>query len=215
MNVKQTIMVGVSLGLALVANAGPDMNPVRPSGVTQPLPPGTAPMGTSAVAVQPSHTQSRGPVTPLAITLLEWGIPWTCGCDVYGLRVNTCLPGWPAGHDDIYGIDVGLSGEITGDAAGISCNFFENICNDFDGIQIGGLYNRIKGDASIALQITFIHNRATTVNGIQIGGLWNVARRLRGMQIGLINHAESGAGLQIGLWNECGTRGSPILGAVF
>ena len=208
MNVKQTITVGVSLGLALVINAGPDMNPGRQAGAIRPLPPGTA----SEAVSKPAH---YGPVTPLAITLLEWGIPCARGCNVYGLRVNTCLPGWPAGHDDIYGIDVGMSGEINGDSAGISCNVFYNICNDFDGIQIGGLHNRIKGEAPIALQVTLIHNRASSLNGIQIGGIWNVATHLRGMQIGLVNHAEGGAGLQIGLWNECGTRGTPILGAVF
>jgi len=200
------------MGIALMAAAGPDMNPGRPSGVPPPLPAGTVPMGGNSVVAQTSHD---GPVTPLAITVLEWGIPFSRGWNVYGIRVNTCLPGWTAGHKDIYGIDFGVSGEINGDAAGISCNFFDNICNDFGGIQVGGLYNRIKGDAPAALQVTFIHNRADTVNGIQIGGIWNVAARLRGLQIGLINRAEIGAGLQIGLWNECGANGSPILGAVF
>jgi hypothetical protein len=155
------------------------------------------------------------PVTPLSVTLFEWGIPYTRGWDVYGIRVNTCLPGWSAGHNDIYGIDFGVSGEITGDAAGVSCNFFDNICRDFGGIQIGGLYNRIQGDAPAALQATFIHNRANSINGIQVG-TWNVAAHFRGLQIGLlVNYAESGAGLQIGLWNQCGAHASPILGVVF
>ncbi|MEI7899131.1 MAG: hypothetical protein WCK89_02685 [bacterium] len=213
MKMKQIVTAGVAVGLALAAAAGTDMNPGGKTAPPSTVPPGTVPMGaTGGVSVQTSH---EGPVTPLAITVLEWGIPYSRGWNVYGLRVNACSPGWPAGHNDIYGIDVGVSGEINGDAAGISCNFFDNICNDFSGIQVGGLYNRIKGDAPLALQVTFIHNRADTVNGIQIGGIWNVATRLRGLQIGLINHAESGAGLQIGLWNECGTTGSPILGAVF
>ena len=209
---KRMMCAGLSLGVAMAVWAGPDMNPGRPSGVPPPLPAGTVPMGGGAVVAQTSHD---GPVTPLAITLLEWGIPFSRKWNVYGIRVNTCVPGWTAGHNDIYGIDGGVSGEITGDAAGISCNFFDNICQDFGGVQVGGLYNRINGDAPIALQITLGHNRANTMNGMQIG-CWNVASRLRGLQIGLlVNHAENGAGLQIGLWNECGTHGSPILGAVF
>jgi len=154
------------------------------------------------------------PVTPLAVTFLEWGIPFSRGWDVYGIRVNTCIPGWEAGHNDIYGIDVGLSGEITGNAAGISCNFFENICEDFGGIQIGGLYNRIRNNSPAALQVTFLHNRVNDMNGMQVGG-WNVAKGFRGVQIGLVNYAESGGGLQIGLWNQCGTHASPILGVVY
>jgi hypothetical protein len=212
MKMKQMLTVGVSLGFALAVIAGPDMKPGGKTVKPTLLPPGTVPMGAAGgVAVQTSHD---GPVTPLAITLLEWGVPFSRGWNVYGVRVNTCLPGWPAGHNDIYGIDFGLSGEINGDAAGISCNLIDNMCNDFGGLQVGGLYNRIKGDAPAALQVTFIHNQADTINGIQLG-CWNIATRLRGLQFGLINHAESGAGLQIGLWNACGATGSPILGAVF
>ena len=215
MSLQKTMMACALIGVACVAAyAGPDMRSGRPAGTPPSLPAGTVPASTPSgfVAVQPPDDQ---PVTPLAITLFEWGIPFSRGWDVYGIRVNTCLPGWTAGHDDIYGIDFGVSGEITGDAAGISCNFFDNICNNFGGIQIGGLYNRIRGDAPIALQTTFIHNRANMMNGIQIGGIWNVATVFRGLQIGLINYADSGAGLQIGLWNQCGTHASPILGAVF
>ena len=210
--IKWTGCASAVLGLALMAAAGPDMTPGAKPGASA-LPPGTVAMGRGVGVDMGAHSADH--VTPLALTALEWSIPFSRGWDVYGIRVNTCLPGWPAGHNNIYGLDVGLSGEIGGDAAGISCNFFDNSCADFGGLQIGGLYNRIKGDAPIALQVTFVHNRADTINGLQIGGIWNVATRLRGMQIGLINHAESGAGLQIGLWNECGTQGTPILGAVF
>ena len=200
---------GVFAGAAL---AGPDMNPGKRPDASA-LPPGTLPMGQGVGVDMRMHNSEYA--TPLAIAVLEWGIPFSRGWNVYGLRVNACSPGWHAEHNDVYGIDVGVCGEINGDAAGISCNFLDNICRDFGGIQVGGVYNQIKGDAPIALQVTFLNNRANTINGIQIGGLWNVATRLRGLQIGLVNHAESGAGLQIGLWNECGTQGSPILGAVF
>ena len=214
---KTATLMCMTFGLALLASAGPDMNPGKKPDATA-LPPGTVPMGqgagTPGVGVDMSTHGDRR-VTPLAIAVAEWGIPFSRGWDVYGIRANVCFPGWHAEHNNIYGIDGGVSGEINGDGAGIFVNFFDNVCRDFGGIQVGGLYNRINGDAPAALQVTFIHNRANTINGIQIGGIWNVASRLRGMQIGLINYAETGGGLQIGLWNQCGTQGSPILGAVF
>ncbi len=206
---KQSLWAGLAAGLVLVAGAGPDMNPSR-SGTPRAAPAAVA-LGTDPSTLQQPDDE---PVTPLAVTLLEWGVPYTRGCDVYGLRVNTCLPGWPAGHDDLYGIDIGLSGEVAGDAAGVCCNFFDNSCHDFGGVQVGGVYNRINGEAPFALQVTLGHNRANALNGLQVG-LWNVAARFNGLQLGLINHAQEGAGLQVGLWNECGANGSPLLGAVF
>lgn len=209
---KRRTLIGWTLGLALAAGAGPDMNPGKMPDASA-LPPGTVPMGQGAGVDM--RTRNDEHITPLSIAVAEWGIPFSRGWNVYGIRMNACFPGWHAEHNNIYGIDGGVCGEINGDAAGVCVNFFDNACRDFGGIQVGGLYNRISGDAPVALQVTFIHNRANTMNGIQIGGIWNVAARLRGLQIGLVNHAESGAGLQIGLWNQCGTQGSPILGAVF
>ncbi len=212
---KQIFSLGLSMGLACAAFAGTDMRSGHPAGLPPPLPPDVVPVETSGSSSALTPKPDDEPVTPLAITLLGFSVPYTTGWDIYGLRLNTCIPGWSVGHDDIFGLDVGLSGELSGDAAGISCNVFDNICDDFGGIQIGGLYNRIRGDTPAAIQLTFIHNRVNAMNGIQLGGLWNVATRLYGLQIGLVNYAESGAGLQIGIWNQCGTIASPILGVVF
>jgi hypothetical protein len=211
---KQIFSLGLSLSLVLAASAGTDMRSGRPAGQPPPLSEGVIPVATSvSSAITPKPDDE--PVTPLAITLLGFCVPYTTGWDIYGLRLNTCVPGWSVGHNDIYGIDVGLSGEVSGDAAGVSCNLFDNICRDFGGLQIGGLYNRIQGDSPAALQLTFVHNRVNAMNGVQIGGIWNVATHFNGLQIGIVNYAETGAGLQIGIWNQCGTIASPILGVVF
>ena len=212
---KQIFSIGLSLGLAAFASAGTDMRSGRPARQPPPLPPDMVPVeaSVSSSAIPPKTDDES--VTPLAITLLGFSVPYSTGWDIYGLRLNTCIPGWSVGHDDIYGIDVGLSGEVSGNTAGISCNVFDNICDDFGGIQIGGLYNRIRCDSPAAIQLSFVHNRVNAMNGIQIGGLWNVATRFYGLQIGIVNYAERGAGLQIGIWNQCGTIASPILGVVF
>jgi hypothetical protein len=203
---KKPLLFVASLGLVCAALAGPDMRPQGPHAT----PPGSPATPGSPVAAP----LDNGPVTPLAITVLEWGIPFSRGWNVYGLRLNLSAPGWHAGHHDLYGIDAGTCGELTGDGAGIQCNVFDNICDNFGGFQVSGFYNRIKGEAPFAFQITTLHNQARTINGLQVG-CWNLATQLRGLQLGLINHAESGAGVQIGLWNECGTTGSPILGAIY
>lgn len=153
--------------------------------------------------------------TPLALATSFFSIPDSRGWDVYGIRLNLCIPGWTGGQVDLYGVDAGLSGEFHGDAAGILCNLLDNRCDDFAGLQVGGFYNRIAGDAPFALQATLGHNRANTINGVQIGLVWNEAKRLNGLQIGLFNAASEGAGLQIGLWNTCADRASPILGFIF
>jgi hypothetical protein len=211
---KKTILAGLSVGWALAVSAGPDMKPGKMPDATA-LPPGTVPADQSRGVSVDMRNANEERITPLALAVGAWGIPFSRGWNVYGIRANVCFPGWHAEHNNIYGIDGGVSGEINGDAAGICVNVFDNVCRDFGGIQIGGVYNRIAGNAPIALQASLGHNRANTMNGMQIG-CWNVANRLRGVQIGLlVNHAESGAGLQIGLWNQCGTQGSPILGAVF
>ncbi len=52
--------------------------------------------------------------------------------------------------------------------------------------------------------------------GIQISVFLNRTHELHGLQVGLINIADCGSGLQIGLWNKSGSgRQSPILGFVF
>lgn len=208
----RVILVTVLAGFGFAAWAGPDMTAGKPRSDGAALPPGTVPMGQGAGVDM--RVQNDVHVTPLSLAVFEWGIPFSRGWNVYGVRLNLCVPEWHAGHNDLYGIDAGLCGEVNGDAAGISCNVFDNVCRDFGGIQVGGLYNRIKGDAPFAIQATLVHNHANAMNGLQ-AGLWNLAGRFRGIQIGVVNHAESGAGLQIGLWNQCGTQGSPILGAIF
>jgi hypothetical protein len=43
----------------------------------------------------------------------------------------------------------------------------------------------------------------------------NVTGELSGVQVGLINVASAGAGLQIGLWNQSEDFISPIIGVVW
>jgi len=103
-------------------------------------------------------------VTPLGLTLLAWDIPNSLSV-VKGLRLNLGC----GRFERTYGIDAGLfskSGDFCGVAANLVANFSER---DADGLEVGTV--NIAQDAA---------------RGVQIG-LFNRARRLYGVQIGLIN----------------------------
>ncbi|MEO8582984.1 MAG: STN and carboxypeptidase regulatory-like domain-containing protein [Flavitalea sp.] len=81
--------------------------------------------------------------------------------------------------------------------AGLSNTVLGNV----KGLQIGGLTNFTKGSTD-GMQIAGIANISTkSVKGLQIGGILNYTRRLKGVQIGLINISDTSDGIAIGLIN--------------
>lgn len=145
-------------------------------------------------------------------------------------------------HRDVYGLDVGLVGNITEQS--------------FTGIGVSGLFNNTRGVTHIlGLQLAGLTNintnkvrvfgvqatlgvnynsAASTVSGLQLAllanqspftdiygfqiGLYNRAKEVYGVQIGLVNVADNLHGLQIGLINfhHKGTFAiSPILNVGF
>ncbi len=127
-------------------------------------------------------------------------------------------------HRDMYGIDVGLLGNVTeqefvgialsggfnytsgnttaigGQISGLG-NFNTNK-TDVYGVQAAGLLNKNDAASSVnGLQIA-VANLAphTVVRGVQ-AGIYNRALAVYGFQIGLVNRADNLHGLQIGLIN--------------
>jgi hypothetical protein len=97
--------------------------------------------------------------------------------------------------------------------AGIS-NFTKG---KFKGVQAGGIYNHA-GDSLAGLQVAGIANYSRNkvsgsqiagvanfsnreITGVQLSGVFNYTKRLRGVQIGLINVADTSSGFSIGLIN--------------
>ena len=154
-------------------------------------------------------------MTPIALGIGGFGMPFGNDLAICGLRLNLGLPWWTAIYEDVYGFDIGLSGETIGETGGIAVNAFNNTTRNFYGIGVAGLWNSSKGGDSRALQIAGLFNMAEGLEGVQIG-LVNRSHRLHGVQIGLVNIAVEGGGLQIGLWNDCGPgRAAPIIGIVY
>jgi len=82
-------------------------------------------------------------------------------------------------------------------AAGI----FNHVRRDLNGMQVAGIGNLVSGNTR-GVQIAGIGNvAAKEMKGIQIGGIFNYAKEMKGLQIGLINVADTSSGFSIGLVN--------------
>jgi len=159
-----------------------------------------------AISVQAAETnQVRNPFTPLQISLWNPVQLAPEKWDVLGLRLNLLY----GKNVAVKGIDIGLV----------------NSARRFEGIQIG-LFNTVSGmsmmpfsfptyPTSTGIQIGSINYVLGNFDGIQIGGNVNsVFRRVRGIQLAVINQAGDMRGLQIGLINNARTMVGVQIGAI-
>lgn len=87
---------------------------------------------------------------------------------------------------------------VTGVQVGGVVNFVKG---SFTGGQIGGVINYTNHSVT-GLQVAGVGNvSGREMNGVQIGGVFNYAKKLNGVQIGLINISDSSNGYSIGLIN--------------
>ncbi len=98
----------------------------------------------------------------------------------------------------IAGINNYAKGKINGvQIAGI----YNHTSNTMSGAQIAGISNFSNKKAN-GVQISGIGNvAAQEMRGVQVAGIFNYTKVLKGLQIGLINVADSSAGCSIGLIN--------------
>ncbi|WP_143773999.1 STN domain-containing protein [Niastella vici] len=95
-----------------------------------------------------------------------------------------------------------FSNFIKGNLVGIQVSNFYNICYDsVFGVQAATIANFAHEQVS-GMQASVIANIAhQELNGVQIATIFNYAKKLRGVQIGLINVSDTSAGYSIGLVN--------------
>jgi hypothetical protein len=124
---------------------------------------------------------------------------------------------------DVYGIDVGVLGNITNQTfAGIAVSGLFNINHGMTtivGLQAAGvanwstqkmnvygvqvaLTNIVEAESSVTgLQLSLANMAShTTIRGFQVG-VYNVARSVYGLQVGVVNVVDNLHGLQLGLLN--------------
>jgi hypothetical protein len=109
-----------------------------------------------------------------------------------------------------------LYNQTNGEFKGMQlAGLFNNLNNNFNGLQFSTGYNRIKnkltgwqiGAVNTATQVkgtqlALLGNfTRKEVNGLQVGGIFNYTKNLKGLQIGLINIADTSSGYSLGLIN--------------
>jgi hypothetical protein len=69
------------------------------------------------------------------------------------------------------------------------------------GVQVAGLHNLVL-DTMKGVQLSALSNKVEAVaSGVQIAGVYNYAKRLKGLQIGIINRTDSLGGISFGALN--------------
>lgn len=165
-------------------------------------------------------SESQAALSPLSVSIFPPVQFPPSDFSITGARVSAL---WGR-HRDVYGIDVGLLGNITDQsftgiavsglfnathgttnvlglqAAGLA-NFNTNKTSVY-GIQFAALLNKNDAESKVAgLQLALANlSPNTNVYGFQIG-IYNKARAVYGLQIGLVNDCTDLHGLQIGLVN--------------
>lgn len=89
-------------------------------------------------------------------------------------------------------------GKVTGaQAAGV----YNHVADSMNGFQAAGVANFVRKNIAGVQVAGVINIAARDMNGVQIAGVFNYTKRLRGVQIGLINIADTSDGYSIGLIN--------------
>jgi hypothetical protein len=117
------------------------------------------------------------------------------GMQVGGIN-NTVL-------DDVNGFQVGgINNHVSGSFKGFQLGgIYNHVTDSVGGLQIAGISNFAKKRLG-GVQIAGIGNiSGEETKGFQLAGVFNYSKRLKGLQIGLINIADSSDGFSIGLIN--------------
>jgi hypothetical protein len=104
--------------------------------------------------------------------------------------------------DSVMGIQVaGLYNNVNKSVIGAQVGGLANIVNgDVKGFQAAGLVNNVQGNVT-GMTLAGLYSNAKEVEGLQVAGLVNRTKKLKGVQIGLVNIADTSEGCAIGLIN--------------
>jgi hypothetical protein len=96
----------------------------------------------------------------------------------------------------------GISNQVKGQFAGFQVGgIYNHVSDSVKGVQVVGIANFARRKLS-GVQIAGVGNLSNKeTDGVQIAGVFNYSKKLRGVQIGLINIADTSAGYSIGLIN--------------
>ena len=127
--------------------------------------------------------------------------------DVYGLRLT-----FPYGvNNSVYGLDMGVWNTLSGDLNGIGfAALLSNCKGSVYGVNTGGVLSYIKGDG-VGLPLAGIINDIDgTARGLQASIAYNEAKKVEGVQLGIVNYCEDMDGVQLGIVNICKDQWIPF-----
>ena len=103
---------------------------------------------------------------------------------------------------NVTGLQIGgLVNANPASTSGLQIGGIYNTTKKFDGLQIGGLINNTQ-EVSKAVQIAGLINITENINnGVQISGLVNYAKKTKGLQVSVVNIADTIEGVAIGPFN--------------
>jgi hypothetical protein len=101
-------------------------------------------------------------------------------------------------YAQVAGIFNNVGGSVSGtQVAGVG----NSVADSVSGVQVAGVANHIKGKME-GVQVAGVLNYTSgDTKGLQVSGVCNYTRKLRGMQIGIINIADSSDGYSLGFIN--------------
>lgn len=94
----------------------------------------------------------------------------------------------------------GIYNQVKQDVKGLQVAGIYNHAASSNGLQVAGITNLTAGHVK-GIQVAGITNFAKSVNGVQVAGIVNRTKKLHGVQIGLVNFADTSDGYSIGLVN--------------
>ncbi|HTN45270.1 MAG TPA: carboxypeptidase-like regulatory domain-containing protein [Flavipsychrobacter sp.] len=107
--------------------------------------------------------------------------------------------------NDVNGVQIGgVHNHVAGSLKSVQIGGVANyVDSNMVGVQIGGVVNYVR-NKSRGLQLAGVANITDEeVDGVQLSGVFNYTKKLKGLQIGLINVSDSSDGYSIGLINIC------------
>jgi hypothetical protein len=157
---------------------------------------------TFALCLLSQASSAQAPETPSSTTPVQFAL-WhpiqVFGEDVSvtGLRL-VLISGV---NQDVTGLDLlGLASLTRGNQTGLQLGLYDHVGGDLTGWQVGVFANDVNGRAR-GFQGAGLANRADHGIGFQFAALLNKTKRMRGLQISLVNWTEELEGAQLGLIN--------------
>ena len=148
-----------------------------------------------ASGAQPPETASS--FTPVQLALWHPIQVFDEDVSVTGLRL-VLISGV---NQDVIGLDLlGIASLTRGNQTGLQLGFYDQVGGNLTGWQVGVFASDVDG-RSRGFQSSGIANRAGQGDGVQFAGVLNRTKRMRGLQISLVNWTDELEGVQLGLIN--------------